>query len=46
MYKIGFPVIVLRDKAAPPRASESNFVKITPVRPSCSSKDFAISTAF
>ena len=46
MKRIGFSVIDFKERAAPPRASESNFVRITPVSPSCSSKDFAMSTAF
>ena len=44
--RMGFPVIDFNERAAPPRASESNLVRMTPLRPSCSSKDLAMSTAF
>ena len=42
---IGLPVIAFTDIAAPPRASPSSFVRMTPVRASSSSKAFAELTA-
>ena len=42
---IGTPVMCWTDKAAPPRASPSNFVRMTPVRGSVSLNAFAVLTA-
>ena len=42
---MGWPVTVLIDKAAPPLASPSNLVKITPVRPSWLWNSWALLTA-
>jgi hypothetical protein len=42
---IGLPVTALTDRAAPPRASPSSLVKMTPVTSSRSSKVFAVVTA-
>ncbi len=42
---IGLPVTPRIDRAAPPRASPSIFVRSTPVRPRASSKPWAIFTA-
>ena len=45
MNLIGLPTTLLRERAAPPRVSESNFVRITPVIPTFSSNSLAMSTA-
>jgi len=45
MNFIGLPVMDFSESAAPPRVSESNFVKMAPVIPILSSNALAISTA-
>ena len=42
---MGLPVTPRMERAAPPRASPSILVSTTPVRPSASSKPWAIFTA-